>query len=92
MLTHGASVQPLEAVAADGHSRQVTMKRLLIACGLAAAGVAAVAQPPDLAAVAKNAGQKARENAVALKQYGWTMRVAVTLKGEPIENFNYVKQ
>ena len=59
------------------------MKRLLIACGLAAVGVAAVAQPPDMAALAQKVGQGARANAAALRQYAWTMRVAITLKGEP---------
>jgi len=51
----------------------------LIAC----AGIIASAQSPDRAALAQKFGQAAKANATALKQYGWQMRVAVTLKGEP---------
>jgi hypothetical protein len=45
--------------------------------------ILALAQPPEMATAAKKFGASAKANAAELKQYSWTMRVGVTLKGEP---------
>jgi hypothetical protein len=46
------------------------------------AGLAS-AQSQDMKAMAQQFGQSAKANAAALRMYSWTMRVEVTLKGDP---------
>jgi hypothetical protein len=43
----------------------------------------ASAQSQDMKAMAQQFGQSAKANAAALRMYSWTMRVEVTLKGDP---------
>jgi hypothetical protein len=43
----------------------------------------AFAQSQDMKAMAQQFGQSAKANAAALRMYSWTMRVEVTLKGDP---------
>jgi hypothetical protein len=45
--------------------------------------VLASAQSQDMKAMAQQFGQSAKANAAALHMYSWTMRVEVTLKGDP---------
>ena len=49
----------------------------------AAATVAALAQQPDAAQMAMQYGESSKQNAMALRQYSWKMRIAVTVEGEP---------
>jgi len=42
----------------------------------------AFAQSQDMQAMAQQFGQSAKANAAALRMYSWTLRVAVTLKGD----------
>jgi hypothetical protein len=59
------------------------MKRIATFLIVAAIVTGASAQGPDKAALAQKFAAAAKANAAALKQYGWQMRVQVTLKGEP---------
>ncbi len=43
----------------------------------------AFAQSQDMKAMAQQFGQSAKANAAALRMYSWTMKVEVTLKGDP---------
>ena len=46
-------------------------------------GVALCAQSSDMKAKAQQFSQSAKANVTALRMYSWTMRVTVTLKGDP---------
>ena len=56
---------------------------LILASCLSLTAALAFAQSADMKAMAQQFGQSAKANAAALKMYSWTMRVGVTLKGEP---------
>jgi hypothetical protein len=56
---------------------------LVIASALILAAGFTSAQSTDMKAMAQQFGQSAKANAAALKMYAWTMRVEITLKGEP---------
>lgn len=59
------------------------MRSVFLACACLLGMGVALAQSPDMAAMAKTFGQSMQANGAALKQYSWKMRVEVTLKGDP---------
>jgi len=62
----------------------MNLRHSLALAGLAILFAApAAAQSVDMKAMAQQFGQSAKANAQALRMYTWTMRVEVTLKGDP---------